>query len=152
MKRKKTVLNIISLIICLHTITSVPLACHADNDNNDNDEEAKKLFLNGVVITQSEMGSINNYNNLFNRINLIITVVYGLIGVIFFILIIYGGILWMTAGGNDTQVKKAQNSIQRAAIGLLIVVLAYAITYFILSVVFNIHYLPSSMGDYYITT
>jgi hypothetical protein len=49
-------------------------------------------------------------------------------------------------------VKKAQNSIQRAAIGLLIVVLAYAITYFILSVVFNIHYLPSSMGDYYITT
>jgi len=34
----------------------------------------------------------------------------------------------MTAGGKDEQVKKAQNIIQRSAIGLFIVVLAYAIT------------------------
>jgi len=83
-----------------------------------------------VNLTAEEMGSTGD--DLLNRINLIINVVYGLIGVIFFVLIIYGGILWMTAGGNDTQVKKAQNIIQRAAIGLFIVVLAYAITYFIL--------------------
>jgi hypothetical protein len=124
-RHKKIVLDIVSLIICLYTITFIPLTCHADN------QEAKQLFLNGVTVTQSEMGSINNYN-LFNRIRLIITAVYGLIGVIFFILIIYGGILWMTASGNDSQVGKAQKIIQRAAIGLFIVVLAYAITYFIL--------------------
>ncbi len=70
-------------------------------------------------------------NTLLDNIATIIQVVLGLLGTIFVILMIYAGILWMTAGGNDTQVKKAQNIIQRAAIGLLIVVLAYAITYFI---------------------
>ena len=124
MKRKKILLNIVSLIICLYTITPISLTCYADN------EEAKQLFLNGVNITAEAIGPTNN--NLFSQIAFIIYTVYGLIGVIFFVLIIYGGILWMTAGGNDTQVKKAQNIIQRAAIGLLIVVLAYAITYFIL--------------------
>ena len=99
-----------------------------------------------------------NENTLLDNIATIIQVVLGLLGTIFVILMIYAGILWMTAGGNDTQVKKAQNSIQRAAIGLFIVVLAYAITYFIFNVVLNIHYLPSnsnsntSTGDYYITT
>ena len=73
-----------------------------------------------------------NENTLLDNIATIIQVVLGLLGTIFVILMIYAGILWMTAGGNDTQVKKAQNIIQRAAIGLLIVVLAYAITYFIL--------------------
>jgi len=72
-----------------------------------------------------------NENTLLNNVATIIQVVLGLLGTIFVILMIYAGILWMTAGGNDTQVKKAQNIIQRAVIGLIIVVLAYAITYFI---------------------
>ena len=50
---------------------------------------------------------------------------------IFVILMIYAGILWMTAGGNEKQVEKAKNIISRAAIGLVIVVSAYAVTYFI---------------------
>jgi len=72
-----------------------------------------------------------NENTLLDNIATIIQVVLGLLGTIFVILMIYAGILWMTAGGKDEQVKKAQNIIQRAAIGLLIIVLAYAITYFI---------------------
>jgi hypothetical protein len=56
-----------------------------------------------------------NENTLLDNIATIIQVVLGLLGTIFVILMIYAGILWMTAGGNDTQVKKAQNIIQRAA-------------------------------------
>ena len=134
MKRKKILLNIVSLIICLYTIIPIPLICHADN------EEAQQLFLNGVTITEWEMGPRDN--DLLSQIQLIVNIVYELIGVIFFILIIYGGILWMTAGGKDEQVKKAQNIIQRSAIGLFIVVLAYAITYFILNVVFRVQHVP----------
>jgi len=124
MKRKKILLNIVSLIICLYTIIPIPLICHADN------EEAQRLFFSGVNMIENEMGARDN--DLLSQIRLIVNIVYGLIGVIFFILIIYGGILWMTAGGKDEQVKKAQNIIQRVTIGLFIVVLAYAITYFIL--------------------
>ena len=62
----------------------------------------------------------------------IISVVIGLLGVIFLILTIYGGFLWMTAAGNEKQVEKAKNIISRAAIGVVIVLAAYAVTYFIL--------------------
>jgi len=56
------------------------------------------------------------------------------IGIVFFILIIYGGFTWMTARGNEQQVTKAKDLIVSAAIGLVIVLAAYAITYYIGSV------------------
>lgn len=46
---------------------------------------------------------------------------------------IYGGIAWMLAGGNETTVDKAKRIVEEAVIGLLIVVAAYAISYFVLS-------------------
>lgn len=53
------------------------------------------------------------------------------IGVLFFLLIIYGGLLWMTARGNETQVTKAKDLIISAVIGLVIVLSAYAITKYV---------------------
>ena len=40
--------------------------------------------------------------------------------------------LWMTARGNESQAEKAKNLITAAIIGLVIVVAAYSITYFLL--------------------
>lgn len=54
-----------------------------------------------------------------------------LIGVIFLVLMIYAGILWMTARGEAPQVTKARDTMIRAIIGLAIVLSAYAITSFI---------------------
>jgi amino acid transporter len=51
-----------------------------------------------------------------------------LIGVVFFILMLYAGFLWMTARGNSEQVEKARDMIIAAIIGLVIVTAAYAIT------------------------
>ncbi|EKD33240.1 MAG: hypothetical protein ACD_76C00065G0002 [uncultured bacterium] len=58
---------------------------------------------------------------------------FALLGVIFLALMIYGGYLWMTAQGSDEKVKKAIKTISSAAIGLVVIVLAYAITSFVLS-------------------
>ena len=55
----------------------------------------------------------------------------GLLAAIFLVLMIYAGFQWMTAGGNETQIKKALDTIKTAIIGLIIVLAAYAITYFI---------------------
>ncbi len=57
----------------------------------------------------------------------------GLLGIIFVILIIVGGYHWMTAGGNEEKVARARETISRAVIGLVIIVSAYAITYFVFS-------------------
>lgn len=52
-------------------------------------------------------------------------------GLIFFALTIYGGVMYLTAGGNEEQAKKSTKIIARAVIGLLIVLFAGAITQFI---------------------
>ena len=61
----------------------------------------------------------------------IIRVALGLLGIIFVGLTTYGGFLWMTSGGNEENVKKAKTLITNGIIGLLIIVTAYAITYFV---------------------
>ena len=53
------------------------------------------------------------------------------IGILFFVLMIYGGFLWMTARGNEENVTKAKELIIAAVIGLVIVLAAYAITAYI---------------------
>ena len=53
------------------------------------------------------------------------------LGIIFIVLIIYGGFRWMTARGNEQQVTEAKDSIKRAVIGIIIIMAAYAITFFV---------------------
>ena len=62
---------------------------------------------------------------------LVIQTFLSFIGVIFLILMVYAGFLWMTAHGNEEQVTKAKSLITAAIIGLIIVVSAYAISYFV---------------------
>lgn len=54
-----------------------------------------------------------------------------LLGVIFIILIVYAGYHWMTAAGDEQKVQKAKDTIQRAIIGLIIVLAAFAITWYV---------------------
>ncbi|OGL74358.1 hypothetical protein A3E39_03375 [Candidatus Uhrbacteria bacterium RIFCSPHIGHO2_12_FULL_60_25] len=56
----------------------------------------------------------------------------GLVGVVLLVMLIYAGFLWMTAGGNTETVKKAQQQIKNAIIGLIIIAASYAITSFVL--------------------
>ncbi|PIR78090.1 MAG: hypothetical protein COU28_03600 [Candidatus Magasanikbacteria bacterium CG10_big_fil_rev_8_21_14_0_10_36_16] len=61
----------------------------------------------------------------------IINVSLSLLGIIVTVLIIYAGFLWMTAGGDEAQAGKARKIIFAAVIGLIIILLAYAITRFV---------------------
>ncbi|PIP18127.1 MAG: hypothetical protein COX43_00405 [Parcubacteria group bacterium CG23_combo_of_CG06-09_8_20_14_all_35_9] len=69
--------------------------------------------------------------NLSVIVGKVISALLAFLGTIFLVLIIYGGFLWMTAGGNEEQIKKARGIITQATIGLIIVLAAYAITYYI---------------------
>ncbi len=53
------------------------------------------------------------------------------VGVLFLIMMIYAGIMWMTAQGNDQQVTKAKDLLINSIIGLVIIFAAYAITAFV---------------------
>lgn len=54
-----------------------------------------------------------------------------LIGVIFFVLMLYAGLVWMKAMGSSDEVTKAKDIMQAAIIGLVIVSGAYALTNFV---------------------
>ncbi|MDD5291263.1 MAG: hypothetical protein PHZ04_04100 [Patescibacteria group bacterium] len=62
----------------------------------------------------------------------VVRIFLSILGIIFIVLMIYAGYLWMMARGNEEQVNKAKDLIRDAVIGLIIVVAAYAVTYFIL--------------------
>jgi cbb3-type cytochrome oxidase subunit 3 len=70
-------------------------------------------------------------NFISSRLGILIGAILSFIGVVFMVLIIYGGLMWMTARGNEQQVDKARDLIMQAVIGLIIVLAAYAVTAFI---------------------
>lgn len=59
----------------------------------------------------------------------------GFLALIAVIMIIIGGFMWMTAGGNEERVEKAKKMISAAVIGLIIVLLAWAIVIFVIGVI-----------------
>lgn len=65
-------------------------------------------------------------------VGLIIYAFLGLIGIVFMVLMIYGGFLWMTARGNEENVEKAQRIIKEVVIGILLILAAAGITQFVL--------------------
>ncbi len=58
----------------------------------------------------------------------IISVLLGLLGLVFLVLVVYAGFLYLTAQGEDAQVKKAKAIITKAVIGIMLVLSSYAIT------------------------
>ena len=71
--------------------------------------------------------------SLIPRVGTIIGVGLSIMGIIFFVLLIYGGFLWMTARGESGQVEKAKETIIAAITGVVIVVASYSITQFIIN-------------------
>ncbi|NQV11781.1 hypothetical protein HQ524_00305 [Candidatus Uhrbacteria bacterium] len=82
--------------------------------------------------TQTSLGGGPN-DQIFITIGNIVNVGLGLLGIIFFVLMVYAGFLWMTARGNPDQVTKAQTMITQAVIGIIVILSAFAVSSFVLS-------------------
>jgi uncharacterized protein YggT (Ycf19 family) len=94
--------------------------------------------LDGLNKTASKIGAFSaqigdtyDANFLATKAGQLIGTILAFIGVLFLILMIYAGLMWMTAGGNEQAVTKAKSLIINAATGLTIVLAAYALTAFI---------------------
>jgi hypothetical protein len=89
--------------------------------------EKIKMYLDATA----KAAGYGEPRNLVEIVGALIGVFLSLLGVIFLCLVIYGGFIWMTAGGNEGKVLKAKRILQDAIIGLIIVMSAYAITNFV---------------------
>ncbi|MDO8592856.1 MAG: hypothetical protein Q7R92_03775 [bacterium] len=96
--------------------------------------ESTKTFQQGLDNSANAIGypAVNQNNNitasLYSRIGSVLKLVISFLGIIFLGLIIYAGIIWLMARGNEQEVTKAREIIYGAAIGLAIVLSAYALT------------------------
>ena len=68
---------------------------------------------------------------LLDRVGGLVGLILSFVGVIFLVLTVYAGIMWMTAQGNSAKVEKAKDLLINAVIGLVIVSAAYSLTIFV---------------------
>lgn len=62
----------------------------------------------------------------------------GLLALIAVVFIIIGGFMWITAGGNEEKIEKAKGYITAAVIGIIVVLLAWAIVIFVVGTTTNV--------------
>jgi len=70
-------------------------------------------------------------SNLETGVARVISTVTVVVGTIFLLLTVAAGVIWMTASGEEKKVETAKNILKAAVIGLVIVVCAYTITFFV---------------------
>lgn len=85
--------------------------------------ELKKTVEGTVLETETEVPVL---------VGRLIKVVLQLLGLILVVLLIVGGFMWMTSGGNEEKIKKAKGIITSAVVGLVIIILAYTIATFVI--------------------
>ena len=98
---------------------------------------AETAPLDSLISIQADSGyaavdTAVDGNNLAANAGKIVKAFLSLLGIIFLILMLYGGYVWMVAAGDQSKVERAQNTIRRAIIGMIITIGSYAITQFIL--------------------
>lgn len=65
----------------------------------------------------------------------IVSTFLSILGIVFMVYTLYGGYLWMTAGGNEEHVTKAKAIIKNGIIGIIIIFSVYGI-YLIVAAIF----------------
>ena len=110
---------------------------------------ALSLMLTTLMVAPVlAQGNLNNASSLLKRsagqagvqqespdviVGTVINTFLTTVGLIFLLLMIYAGYLWMTARGEEAQVDKAKKIISNSLIGIVVVLSAFAITTLITS-------------------
>ena len=136
--QKKLILNfkaiIITTVVLLAVFCYSPLGrgrggleiVHAQSIADPSSE-----LLTGVQVIEQPLGLPATDIRLV--VARIIRVALGLLGIVAVALMIYAGFLWMTAGGNESQIESAKKFLINTVIGLAIILSAYAIASFVIS-------------------
>ncbi len=129
--------NIVSLVAAF-TIVAVPVLAPSAVYAVDNIQNclASGTSLNGIDATGTCPATTTSTGSGATRINnlikIFVNIFSAIIGVIAVVMIIYGGVKYITSGGESSNVSSAKNTIVYAVIGLIVVALAQFIVQFVL--------------------
>ncbi|MCU0679464.1 MAG: pilin [Planctomycetes bacterium] len=116
---------LIAIILAIFIFPPLDAAASGIQDALDGLKQAATRGFDGTATKDDPKSVITSIPEAIGKV---VGAGLALIGLVFFILMIYGGFTWMTARGNEQQVTKAKELILAAIIGLVIVLAAYAIT------------------------
>ena len=95
-------------------------------------DDARSQVIGGMQTTRAEAGyaaaGVGSKNYLPVVITRIIEEILTFVGVAFLVLMIYAGMLWLASQGQEEKITKARKIMISAAIGVGVVMGAYAIT------------------------
>ena len=132
---KTKIIKLITLAltaISLVGLTSVA-PVYAANDICSNDHVSDEIKIASGCSKEDLIDSSTNVNNLEDTIIGILNGVIGLLSVVAIIVIIIGGVRYMTSSGDSAKLTKARDTILYAAIGLIICALAAVIVNFVVN-------------------
>jgi len=119
---KKNTINILTICLLTFLLPQLLLAANPGDPGN----------FYGLEATASKAGISTERSDLGGMVGDTINYLFGVIGVIFLVVILIGGYMWMTAGGNEEKVAKAKGFIMNGFNGIIVIFLAYAMVYIIL--------------------
>lgn len=95
--------------------------------------------ISNTLATYGAAGNLNyvgngNKNDIEGAVTGIVNAVIGVLAIVCVIVIIVGGINYMTSAGDSGKVKTAKNTILYGLIGLVICVLAFAIVNWLIGI------------------
>jgi hypothetical protein len=90
-------------------------------------------FIFGIVGETSTIGRVEGIarNTDADLVGSILSIVFFLLGTIAVVVIIIAGLSFTTAGGDPSRITKSKNMLTYAIVGLVIAILAFAITNFV---------------------
>lgn len=110
----------------LFFVVAAPIAVKA--------QDAQSTYSIESVGAQIGLGE----NDLKAAVIKVLNIALGFLALVAVIMIIWGGFTWLTAAGSEEKVDKAKKIISAAVIGLIIVLLAWAVVTFVAKTAANV--------------
>lgn len=126
--RKKYFLKLSISFLTIFLFLFLPLTTIKADSKTTILEGLNKTANNAGIETSSDVTA----NTLANSIGVIINYLFGLLGVVFLTVVLVGGYVWLTAGGNEENIGKAKKWVINGINGMIVIFLAYALVYVIL--------------------
>lgn len=82
----------------------------------------------GTCKLENPLPGVNSPEALIGKV---IKAIMGIVGSIALVMFIYGGFVWMMAGGNSQAVDKGKSILMWAAVGLIVIFSSYALVRFV---------------------
>lgn len=122
---KNILLGIVSSILIFAPI-ALSIAVYADS-------ASQQQVCEGIGVTGAKCTAAGDNTSIDGIVKAVVSILSIIVGVAAVIMLIIGGLKYVTSGGDSNAVSSAKNTVLYALIGLVVAVLAQFIVHFIIN-------------------